>query len=298
MDWVNGIQKAIDYVEEHLTESIDLETVAAQTFVSSYHFHRVFSILCGLTLGEYIRLRRLTLAGVELAEEKTKVIDIALKYGYESPDSFTKAFQKFHGISPSQARVESAGLKSFSRLSVKISLEGANVMDYKIEKRPEMTIVGISKIFDGSPKERDKQQHDFMVNGDTRFVRYALQGLSKDCTVEYAVISDVGAEQYRFTIGTRIPNYYVEHLQEPCGRYAEQLDIIKIPANTYVCMETKRSVFCMDEHLELYRQLVEEWLPSSGYIFANAPEITIMRSFEDAKDNCYVELLIPIVKSV
>lgn len=296
MDWVNKIQKAVDYVEEHLTENIALEEVAAQALVSSYHFHRVFSILCGQTLGEYIRLRRLTLAGIELAENKAKVIDVALKYGYDSPDSFTKAFQKFHGISPSQARVEGAKLKSFSRLFVKISLEGGSVMDYKIEKRPEMTIVGKSKLFVGLPKERFKQQHDFMVNGDTRFIRYALQGLSKDCTTEYAVVSDIEAERYRFTVGTQIANYYVEHLGETVENHAEQLAVIKIPANTYVRMETKRSVFCMEEHVELYRRLVEEWLPSSGYILANAPEITIMHSFENSKNDCYVELLIPIKK--
>ena len=124
MDWVTGIQKAIDYVEAHLSETIDYEKVAAESFSSSYYFQRVFSLLCGYTLGEYIRLRRLSLAGAELSNGKEKVIDIALKYGYDSPDSFAKAFQKFHGITPSQARVDGKTLKSFSRLSMKISLEG------------------------------------------------------------------------------------------------------------------------------------------------------------------------------
>lgn len=86
MDWVTGIQRAIDYIEEHLTEEIDYEAVAEQSFSSSFHFQRVFSILCGFTLGEYIRNRRLSKAGAELAREDVKVIDIALKYGYESPD--------------------------------------------------------------------------------------------------------------------------------------------------------------------------------------------------------------------
>ena len=126
MNWITGMQKAIDYIEANLTEEIDYEKVAAESFSSSYHFQRVFSILCGYTLGEYIRLRRLSLAGVELAngKDKVKVIDIALKYGYDSPDSFSKAFQKFHGITPSQARADGSMLKSFSRLSIKISLEG------------------------------------------------------------------------------------------------------------------------------------------------------------------------------
>lgn len=96
MDWIKGMQKAIDYIEEHLTETIDYEVVAAQSFSSSYHFQRVFSILCGFTMGEYIRNRRLSLAGQELASSDAKVIDVAFKYGYESPDGFAKAFQKFH----------------------------------------------------------------------------------------------------------------------------------------------------------------------------------------------------------
>ena len=135
MDWITGIQKALDYVEAHLTEEIDLDQIAAESFSSSYHFQRTFSILCGYTLGEYIRLRRLSMAGAELANNKEKVIDVALKYGYDSPDSFAKAFQKFHGIPPSKARSGGETLKSFSRLSIKISLEGGNTMHYKIEEK-------------------------------------------------------------------------------------------------------------------------------------------------------------------
>ena len=98
MDWVTGIQESIDYIEDNLTDDIDYERVAALCYSSPYHFQRVFGILCGYTLGEYIRNRRLSLAGAELAATEAKVIDVALKYGYESPDSFTKAFQRFHGI--------------------------------------------------------------------------------------------------------------------------------------------------------------------------------------------------------
>ena len=128
MDWIIGMQKAIDYIEDNLTESIDYEKIAAQSFSSSYHFQRVFSILCGFTLGEYIRNRRLSLAGTELAASDAKIMDIALKYGYESPDSFAKAFQKFHGVLPSQARSNGGTLRSFSRLVLKLSLEGGSIV--------------------------------------------------------------------------------------------------------------------------------------------------------------------------
>ena len=101
MDWINGIQRAIDYTEEHLCEETDFEMIARQAASSSFHFQRIFSILCGYSLGEYIRMRRLTCAAEELQHSDAKVIDVALKYGYETPESFSRAFTRFHGITPS-----------------------------------------------------------------------------------------------------------------------------------------------------------------------------------------------------
>lgn len=114
MGWIDGLQRAIDYIEDNLTEELDYAEIARQAYSSSFHFQRVFGILCGYTLGEYIRNRRLTLAGSELASSDGKVIDVAVKYGYDSPESFSRAFSRFHGITPSQARSRKAELKSFS----------------------------------------------------------------------------------------------------------------------------------------------------------------------------------------
>lgn len=141
MDWLTGIQNAINYIEENLTEKIDYDEAAKQASCSSFYFQRIFSILCGITLGDYIRNRRLTLAGNELSATDNKVIDIALKYGYESPESFTRAFSKFHGITPSDAKKDGSKLKSFSRLSVKIILSGGNIMDYKIIEKAAFDII-------------------------------------------------------------------------------------------------------------------------------------------------------------
>ena len=115
MDWITGIQNAIDYVENHLTEELDYEEIARASCSSTFHFQRIFGILCGYTLGEYIRNRRLTLAGAELATTRAKVIDVAYKYGYENPESFSKAFQKFYGISPSQAGKKSSATSAPTR---------------------------------------------------------------------------------------------------------------------------------------------------------------------------------------
>ena len=297
MDWITGMQRAIDYIEDDLTEPIDYEVVAAQSFSSSYHFQRIFSILCGYTVGEYIRNRRLSLAGTELSAGNAKVIDIALKYGYESPDSFAKAFQKFHGILPSQARNNGSRLRSFSRLVLKISLEGGNIMNYRIEEKEAMTVTGYSARFSGSPSGRYDQQHDFMVSGETRFIRYALQGMASDCSSEYAVISDIDDKGYVFTIGTVIPKYYAEHLEKAIGKNnADKLTIKNISQQKYLIVETKRSVLCIQEHLEMRKRAVTEWFANSKYRLSNAPEITVFRYDRTNKENSYAELWLPLEK--
>jgi len=101
---MTGMQNAIDYIEDNLTEPLDYSIIAQKAYSSSYHFQRVFSVVCGITLGDYIRSRRMTLAGNELAGTNAKVIDVAEKYGYNSPDSFAKVFTRFHGVAFSLAR--------------------------------------------------------------------------------------------------------------------------------------------------------------------------------------------------
>lgn len=141
MNYTQGLQNAIDYIEEHLTDDLDIEEIAAQSGLSAFYFQRIFNILCDYSLGEYIRNRRLTLAGNELSGTDEKVIDIALKYGYDTPESFSRAFSRFHGITPSQAKKNSSPLKSFSRLSVEIHLKGGNIMDYKIVKKDAFKVL-------------------------------------------------------------------------------------------------------------------------------------------------------------
>lgn len=132
MNWIQGIQRAIDYVEENITEELDYEDVASQAFSSTFHFQRVFGILCGFSLGDYIRMRRLSLAGEELSKGSAKIVDVAIKYGYDRPESFSRAFIRFHGITPSEAK-HGGKVRIFTPLSVKLILTGGNKMDYRIE---------------------------------------------------------------------------------------------------------------------------------------------------------------------
>lgn len=161
MDWITGIQNAINYIEEHLTEEIDYEIVAKEAACSSFYLQRIFSILCGMALGDYIRNRRLTLVGNELSAADDKVIDIALKYGYESPESFTRAFKGFHGVTPSEAKKDGSKLKSFSRLSVKITLSGGNIMDYKIIEKEAFDIIEKVEVHTVEDSENAKSIPDF-----------------------------------------------------------------------------------------------------------------------------------------
>ncbi|MEA4933382.1 MAG: AraC family transcriptional regulator, partial [Lawsonibacter sp.] len=134
MDWITGIQRALDYTEAHLTGEINYEAAARAACSSPFHFQRMFTMLCGFTLGDYIRMRRLALAAEDLMRTCDKVIDIAYKYGYDTPESFSRAFTRFHGVTPTQAR-RGETVKSFSRLSVKLILSGGSTMDYRIEKK-------------------------------------------------------------------------------------------------------------------------------------------------------------------
>lgn len=140
MNWITGIGKAIGYIEENLTEDIDYGEAAKRAGSSVFHFQRVFGIICGYTLGDYIRMRRLSLAGQEIIASDKKIIDIAIKYGYDTPESFSRAFARFHGLSPTEAR-KSGQIKSFSQLSVKLILTGGDTMDYRIERKEGLKVV-------------------------------------------------------------------------------------------------------------------------------------------------------------
>ena len=298
MDWIIGLQKAIDYIEDNLTETIDYEKVAAQSFSSSYHFQRVFSILCGFTIGEYIRNRRLSLAGSELATSDAKVIDVALKYGYESPDSFAKAFQKFHGILPSQARNNGSMLKSYSRLVLKFSLEGGCTMNYRIEEKGEIILTGYKRRFEGVPGEREEQEKDMYVT--TRPWQYILGALAGDIETEYNVIANIDDTGYDFYIANQLTEYYRNNLDKECilgEEFASHYESITIPKCTYAIFETERCSYPTLVFLELRRKIASEWLPTSGYQLADSPEIVVTHWYRrDKSGERYRELWIPIIK--
>ena len=230
----------------------------------------MFGLLCGYTLGEYIRNRRLTLAGGELASGDVKVIDTALKYGYDNPDSFARAFTRFHGVTPSQARREGAKLNSFSRLSLKLSLEGGSIMEYRIEEKQELRLTGYKRRFTGVPHvtaEYDEQMTDLYVH--TRANQFLLRGMSADDSwaTNYSVITNVSDDGYDFYIAEQLRDWYHEHMAEDValGAEAARFEDIVIPAGTYAVFETERCEYPTAKHVELRKRIASEWLPSSDY---------------------------------
>ncbi|MCQ2468912.1 MAG: AraC family transcriptional regulator [Ruminococcus sp.] len=147
MEWMKAIQSAIEFIEEHITENITADDVADHVFMSSFYFQKGFSMLCGFTVAEYIRNRRLALAGVKIVSTEDRIIDIALEYGYDSPDSFAKAFTRFHGVSPSAVRRGESGVKTFAPLKIEFTLKGGYLMNYKIEKKESFTVIGSARTF-------------------------------------------------------------------------------------------------------------------------------------------------------
>src|SRR5690625_2304307 len=143
MDVLKGFNQALDYIEEKLESEIDLKVVADQAYVSEYHFKRLFSLLAGVTLSEYIRRRRLTLAAQEIKDPGSKVIDVALKYSYQSPDAFTRAFHNFHGVTPTEARQGNHNLKAYPKMHFQLTIQGGVEMNYRVIEKEPFKVVGV-----------------------------------------------------------------------------------------------------------------------------------------------------------
>ncbi len=168
MDVLDSLNKALAYLEEHLTGDIDYTEIAKIAGCSEYHFKRMFSFLAGLSLSEYIRRRRLTLAALDLKDSNLRIIDVAVKYGYESADSFSRAFQSIHGILPSEARNGSSRLKAYPRMTFQLAIKGGGAMNYRIVEKAPFKLVGFKKrvpiIFNGVNPDIAKM-YELLIDG-------------------------------------------------------------------------------------------------------------------------------------
>ncbi|MBQ6222833.1 MAG: AraC family transcriptional regulator [Solobacterium sp.] len=224
MEWLTCIRTAIDYMEDHLTENISAQDVARQVYLSPFFLQRGFSLMTGYGIGEYIRNRRLYQSALDLRDTGERIIDIALKYGYETPESFTKAFSRFHGVTPSQVR-SGAAFRVFLPLRVDVSVHGGNQMEYKIVPMFPFKVIGFQKVFDNEtayaeiPKYWDEICEKYANNvyaGNEPANPYE-KALVDNCIGEYGVcIDDLGDGKFRYLIagkytGGEVPEGMVIH---------------------------------------------------------------------------------------
>lgn len=272
MDWITGIQRAVDYTEAHLTEEIDYEEVAKQAYSSAFHFQRMFSMLCGFTLGDYIRMRRLTMAAGDLIETSEKVIDIACKYGYDTPESFSRAFARFHGITPTEAR-RGRMVKSFSRLSVKLILSGGNTMDYRIEKKKAFKVICKRKQItkpQGDTATADISAFWGQCSADGTVPKLCgylpeqpqLKGILGIC-----FSNDMEAGEFPYGIGAEYNGAPVED---------DSLEVIELPAYTYAVFQCRGKM--PEAFQQTYRQICTEFFPQSGYEYGCGVELEVYPS--------------------
>lgn len=288
MDQITAIQRSIDYTEAHLTDEIDYEAAAREAASSVFHFQRLFSMLCGYTLGDYIRMRRLSLAADELQRTGGKIIDIALKYGYDTPESFSRAFTRFHGITPTQAR-RGGNIKSFSRLSVKLILDGGNLMDYRIEKRDAFKLIC-------RKKQVNKPQGDTATADISAF----WGEFSTDGTME-KLCKYASFDNLRGILGVCFSGE-MANSGFPYGIGAEYngapltdggFDIVEIPAHTYAVFQCKGKM--PDAFKETYKKICTEFFPqSSTYEYGNGIELEVYPSADVQNPDYTCEIWIAV----
>lgn len=281
MEWIERLNSAINYIEEHLTEEIEYEQLAQVACCSTYHFQRMFGYMAGVPLAEYIRRRRMSLAAVDLLGGDEKIVDIGLKYGYTSPTAFNRAFQSVHGIAPSAVRKSGANVKSYPPISFKIMVKGVEEMNYRIEKKEEIRIVGISrplhkeieKNFEIVPQMWGKAAEDGTIP--------KLAALMNSQPMGLLGVSACGeAEHWKYFIAV-----------SSTAPLADGLEEYVIPAATWAIFSGSGTNLSIQE---LEQRIVTEWLPTSGYEYGNAPDIEVYINPDPA--NAQFEVWIPVVK--
>lgn len=278
MEWIERLNESLLYIEEHLTDEIDYEQLGRIACCSAYHYQRMFTYMAGVTLSEYIRRRKMSLAAVDLQRKDAKVIDIAEKYGYHSPTAFNRAFQGVCGIAPSALKTEGVSVKTYPPITFKIIVKGAEEMNYRIETKDAFRIVGVS-----APLHRELEEN-FMV------VPKMWEAAATDGTIPK--LAELMNTPIKGLLGVSICN------DEEAWRYfiavastkeSDGFDEYTVPASTWAIFPgsgTNQSV------QKLEQRIVTEWLPTSGYEYANAPDIEVYLNPDP--QNAQYEVWIPV----
>lgn len=289
MDLLERLNGALNYIEENITDTIEAKEVARLAFCSEYHFKRMFSFLAGVTLSEYIRHRRLTLAAFELNNSNLKIIDIALKYGYSSPDSFTRAFQSLHGVTPSEARTNGQTLKAYPPMTFQLSIKGGNEMNYRIVEKEAFRIVGIKKrvpiIFKGVNPEIASMWQSLTLE--------RIDVLKKLSNVEPVGLlsASVNFSEGRMEEKGELDHYIGVATNKECP---DDLTQLEVPALTWGVFEAVGPF--PDTLQNVWGRIYSEWFPSSNYEATEGPEI-LWNEHKDVTSPMFKsEIWIPIKK--
>jgi AraC family transcriptional regulator len=290
MEWSERMRLVIDYIENNLSDEIDLNQAAKIACCSTFHFQKTFFVITGLTVAEYIRHRRLTLAAQELTSGKTRVIEVSLKYGYESPDSFTRAFRNMHGITPQAAREPGVKLVAYPRISFQIVLKGGNDMDYKLADEAAFEVMGrsrrctnVNKInFQELPLfwEAIRKTADWDLLCKVNSSRPGR--VTKGATLGVC-ISTPGMEEFSYVIG----------VEKPLTESVNNFELIKIPASTWAIFECRGA---MPKAIQnVIDRVYEEWFPSTGFEHAGTPELEVYMPGDMASQDYRSQIWIPVV---
>lgn len=280
MEWIDRLNKAINYMEEHITEELDYTKIAKIACCSTYHLQRMFAYMANVPLSEYIRRRRMSLAVSDLQSDGAKIIDIALKYGYNSPTAFNRAFQSVHGIAPSLVKNNGVSLKSYPPISFKITVKGVEEMNYRMEKKEAFHIIGIAspllkemeKNFEIVPKMWQQANMDGSIQKLVSSMDSQPKGL-----LGVSICNDEEEWKYMIAVASTQTGYAFEEYV--------------VPASTWVVFTGSGTIQSIQE---LERRIVTEWLPTSGYEYANAPDIEVYLNADP--QNAKYEVWIPVIK--
>jgi AraC family transcriptional regulator len=287
MDYFQTIQQAIQYMEDHLLEEISYTDVADHVYLSAFHFQRIFSLITDVTPGEYIRNRRLSMAGQEITLSDVKVIDLAYKYGYDSPESFSKAFRRFHGITPSKAKKADAPLNSFNRLVIRISTEGGTIMQYRIVEKEAFQLVAKVEQFeteavDENGKEVNKIAGFWEDSRESGVFTELMQHAETDDF--YGVCAPVSKDSLYFDYGIGM---VYDGSVVPEGY--QVWDVTPTMWAVFSCIGDTPDCIA-----DTWERIFKEFLPGSDYDMLDDTDFELYPA--DGPENLFCEIWIPVAK--
>ncbi|MCR2807665.1 GyrI-like domain-containing protein [Paenibacillus sp. SCIV0701] len=284
---LRNLKKAIDLMEVRMEGRLDIEELAKAAYMSPFHFQRMFHMLTGMTVAEYARKRKLTLAAQELAAASAKVVDVALKYGYDSPEAFAKAFRKIHGIAPSEARAPGSRLKAFPRISFHLSLKGDKDMDYRIEEKDAFEIAGVSLRTTCEDGQNLREISAFWGQSHADGTVEKLEKLTEDgITLGVCLHQNPPSSEF---------DYMIACIADDEAKAKEQgFEIRSVPAATW-------AIFTIIGPMpgaiqEGFNRIFSEWFPATGYEHAGGPEFELYTPSDASADDYRSEIWIPILK--